>query len=306
MVQNWQRLKWIFDTETHHIQYAAIPLCLKNEDGTYRIFISDRDLQSRSTIKILDFNADWNLKTASETSKLQCGTPGSFDEFGTMGTSILKHNSDLWLYYIGWNLTPTVPFRNSIGLAKWDPRTQMFIKLFKGPILDRSIHDPCFVASCHVLQEENLFRIWYLSCIKWAPNQDGKLEHHYHIKYAESRDGVNWIRDGRIAIDFKYPNEYAVSVPRVIKDRDIYRMWFSYRGGPMSEFYRIGYAESDDGITWDRKDSIVNFDVSTDPRESQMLCYPYIWREENKFYMLYNGNGYGKTGIGLACWDSQE
>jgi hypothetical protein len=34
-----------------------------------------------------------------------------------------------------------------------------------------------------------------------------------------------------------------------------------------------------------------------------MIEYPFVLRHKNEIYMLYNGNGYGKTGFGLAIWD---
>ena len=124
--------------------------------------------------------------------------------------------------------------------------------------------------------------------------------HKYHIKYAESNDGINWKREGKIAIGFRYKEEYAISVPRVHKEDGIYKMWYSYRGSPRALTYRIGYAESGDGIDWIRKDEEVSLDVSESGWDSEMICYPYLFNHNSKRYMLYNGNGYGKTGFGLA------
>jgi len=31
-----------------------------------------------------------------------------------------------------------------------------------------------------------------------------------------------------------------------------------------------------------------------------MIEYPYVFEHKGERYMLYNGNGYGKTGIGIA------
>ena len=36
-----------------------------------------------------------------------------------------------------------------------------------------------------------------------------------------------------------------------------------------------------------------------------MVCYPYVFEYNDKLYMLYNGNGYGKTGIGLAVLEEE-
>jgi len=33
-----------------------------------------------------------------------------------------------------------------------------------------------------------------------------------------------------------------------------------------------------------------------------MIEYPYVFYHKEKRYMLYNGNGFGKTGFGLAVF----
>ena len=32
----------------------------------------------------------------------------------------------------------------------------------------------------------------------------------------------------------------------------------------------------------------------------EMLCYPFVFDHAGRRYLLYNGNDYGRTGIGLA------
>ena len=73
-------------------------------------------------------------------------------------------------------------------------------------------------------------------------------------------------------------------------------MWYSYRG----ERYRIGYAESSGGRKWKRKDSLVGIGVSASGWDSQSVEYPAVFEHNDRLFMCYNGNGYGKTGFGLA------
>jgi predicted GH43/DUF377 family glycosyl hydrolase len=215
-----------------------------------------------------------------------------------MPTSIIKVDDKIYMYYIGWNLGVTVPFRNSIGLAISSDNGETFNKKYKGPILDRTKDEPHFVASNHVIFHEGVFKMWYLSCIKWEKIEN-EIRHYYHIKYAISQDGINWERNNRVAIDFIYENEYAISVPRVILEDGMFKMWYSYRGGPESSKYRIGYAESLDGENWKRKDDSLSFVLSGENWDKDMICYPFLFMHDKSKYMLYNGNDYGKTGIGL-------
>ncbi len=129
-------------------------------------------------------------------------------------------------------------------------------------------------------------------------------ENFYNLEYAESQDGINWIRDKNVAIDFKDEYEYALGVPRVIKDNNLYKMWFCSRATKDIDTYRIRYAESIDGINWTRKDEEVGIDVSQTGWDSEMICYPFVFDHKGKRYMLYNGNDYGKTGFGLAVLEN--
>ncbi len=76
-------------------------------------------------------------------------------------------------------------------------------------------------------------------------------------------------------------------------------MWFSYRSGS-GEKYRIGYATSLDGRIWRLALEEVGIDVSSEGWDSEMIEYPFVFDHCGRRYMLYNGNGYGKTGFGLA------
>jgi hypothetical protein len=138
--------------------------------------------------------------------------------------------------------------------------------------------------------------MWYVSAVKWTL-ENGMPKHYYHIRYAESSDGVHWRRDGTVCIDFASADEHAFARPCVLKDGDgCYRMWYSYRG----ERYRIGYAESADGIVWQRRDDCAGIEPSAAGWDAEMIEYPAVFDAAGRRYMLYNGNGYGRTGIGLA------
>ena len=76
-------------------------------------------------------------------------------------------------------------------------------------------------------------------------------------------------------------------------------MWYCYA----IDDYRIGYAESQDGITWERKDNEVGIDVSESGWDSEMIEYPFVFEHKRGKYMFYNGNDYGNEGIGYAIME---
>ena len=132
---------------------------------------------------------------------------------------------------------------------------------------------------------------------------DNKPIAYYHIKYAESEDGIHWVRKGIVCINFKYEGETRIARPCVIKEDGIYKMWYCYGFG--SYGYKIGYAESEDGIKWERKDEEAGIDVSESGWDSEMICYPFVFKHKGRKYMLYNGNEYGKTGFGYAILEEE-
>ena len=91
--------------------------------------------------------------------------------------------------------------------------------------------------------------MWYGSGFKWEESAEGSVSY-YHIKYAESVDGLRWKRNGLVKLDLK-PGEKNVAHPLVLKERGAYKMWFSYNAGLGC---RIGCAESRDGYAWTRID----------------------------------------------------
>ncbi len=298
---NWQKYGLIFAPQGQMqwlVSHAAVPTALCIGGDRYRIYFSGRDHFNRSQTGYfdIDLTIPTEILIQSPEPCLQYGQPGTFDDSGAMSAWIIKSADQMYLYYIGWNTGTTVPFRNSIGLALSRDGGQTFQKHSRGPILDRTTDDPFFVASPCVLIENSLWRMWYLSCIGWEPQLDGTLRHSYLIKYAESNDGIHWDRTGLTCIGFKSKDEYAISRPCVLNTNGTYKMWYSHRG----QAYRIGYAESSDGIHWERKDEEVGIDVSENGWDSEMIEYPFVFTHGSSTYMLYNGNSYGKTGIGLA------
>ncbi|VVE84728.1 glycoside hydrolase family protein [Pandoraea sputorum] len=297
--QRWRKLGRVFvpdGTVEWMASHAAVPFAEPLPDGNVRVYFSSRDTANRSHTGFFDFDPErpQQILGLSRSPVLSPGELGEFDDSGAMASWIAHSQGQRFLYYIGWNLGVTVPFRNSIGLAM-SGESGTFNRRFSGPILDRSAHEPHFVASCCVIPGDDVWRMWYLSCTAWHM-REGRPEHRYHIKYAESDDGISWRRDGAVAIDYADDSEYAISRPSVLKDEAGWHMWYSYRG----ERYRIGYACSDDGVRWERHDASVILAPSENEWDAVMIEYPHVFEHKGRRYMLYNGDGYGLTGLGLA------
>ena len=295
----WRKLGHLFapdGTVPSMRTHAAVPFAEPIEGDLFRIYFTGRDGESRSHTGSLvaEISTSPRVVSVGEKPLIEPGDLGCFDDSGAMLSWITTTESARYLYYIGWNTGRTVPFRNSLGLCI-DTGSGTFRKYAPGPILDRTPWEPHFVASACVLRDGPLWRMWYLSCTEWRLRGE-RPEHRYHLKYATSADGIHWDREGRVAIDYRDDDEMAISRPSVIRDGDLWRMWYSHRG----DAYRIGYAESQDGLDWQRLDHLAGIDTSDSGWDSEMIEYPHVFDHGGARYMLYNGNRYGETGFGLA------
>jgi hypothetical protein len=304
----WKKLGRIFGADGHSdwmFSHAMIPIAERLDGDLYRIYFSARDKYNRGHGAYLEIDMKDPLRVLRLHDKpvLEPGELGCFDDSGALPNSIVNVRDRKLLYYTGINLGVTVKIRNAIGLAQWNEKQHRFERCFNGPIIDRTKEYPHFTATPEVMHDGERFRVWFTSCVRWEATPEGP-KHYYHLEYAESDDGTNWKRDGTIAVDFRDADEYALGVPRVIRDGALWKMWFCSRAAKDAATYRIRHAESHDGRRWVRKDEEAGIDVSASGWDSQMICYPFVFDHGGRRWMLYNGNEYGRTGFDIAVWEA--
>ncbi len=295
----WRRLgRLALDTSAAPwaLTHAALPIVEALGDGTWSVYLSARDAEGRARIgrAPLTLNPSPRFGSLEPEPVLDLGALGAFDDSGVTGSSLVKANGRRYLYFTGWSRGVTVPFYLSAGVAVSEGSEQ-FRRVSAGPLLDRSAIDPFLTASPHVLLDDGVWRMWYVSGTNWSATPAGP-RHAYHVRYAESSDGLTWRRDGHVCLDYASADEYAFARPCVVRDDDAYRMWYAVRGTS----YRIGYAESGDGRAWQRLDEEGGLVPEGDGWEADMVEYPWVFDAHGSRYMLYNGNDYGKTGVGVA------
>jgi len=307
----WKKLGKIFCADNNSdlmITGGRTPVAQNVEGDLFKIYYAAYDIKMRGKIYALyiNINEPNTIQKLVLDPIIDKGDIGFFDDNGIIPSSIVIYNNSIFLYTCGFSVKNKIIFDSATGLAISKDNGKTFMKIH-GPVMDRTIYDPCFATSPFVLHDDGIFKAWYVSCDRWEKKEDGGYKHFYNIKYKESKDGIHWNINSRVAIDYQNEYEYAISRPSVMKDGpDDYKMWYSFRAQPEIEKYRIGYAESTDGINWTRKDELMkHFDVSEKGWDSEMVCYPYVFDHKGRRYMLYNGNHYGKTGFGLAILEDE-
>jgi hypothetical protein len=277
--------------------HAALPVVQALDGDGLKLYFSSRDAYGRSHIaaaEVVSGAALDELRYEREPV-LAPGPLGTFDDAGVTSACIVDCDGRLYQYYSGWSLGVSVPFYFYVGCAISEDGGETFRKASQAPVLERDEVDPFLTASPWVLIENGVWRMWYVSGTGWELDE-GSPKHRYHIKYAESSDGLRWRRTGHVCIDYRDPAEFAIARPCVLHEDGRYRMWFCARG----ESYRLGYAESADGLAWERHDERAGLEPSGEAWDSEMIAYPCVFDRLGERYLLYNGNGYGETGIGCA------
>jgi hypothetical protein len=294
----WVKRGLVFAATGQHdwmVSHAANPVAEPLDGDRFRVYFGCRDRQNRSHVGWVEIEIGDTVRVlgVAQEPVVAPGPLGSFDDSGASMGCLVACGSKRYLYYLGWNLGVTVPWRNSIGLAVSAGPGESFVKQSRAPVVDRSDADPFSVSYPWVLCEQDRWRMWYGSNLSWGTQQED-MDH--VLKYAESSDGIHWERDGHVALGLEEPGEYALCRPCVLRERGLYRMWYCLRG----EAYRIGYAESPDGRHWERRPDEVGIEPSPSGWDSEMIAYPFVFVNRGRHHLLYNGNRYGRDGFGLA------
>jgi hypothetical protein len=296
----WRKLGRVFAPSGDVVwaaSYAHLPTPVAINVGSIRVYFAGLDGNRFGRVGYVDVleSEPTHVIGHSIEPALDIGEAGTFDDCGVNPASILHIGSRFRMYYIGWQRVERVPYQLFSGAAESDCGSR-FQRLSRSPILDRSDAEPYLRSAPFVLRDGHRFRAWYVSAIGWN-DVNGRTYPRYIVRTVDSTDGLTWPGTGPVCIDLE-GDEFGIGRPWVVRDADRFRMWYSIRS--QTRPYRIGYAESADGIQWTRRDNAVGISASESGWDSQMICYAAVLDVGKHRYMFYNGNGHGASGFGCA------
>ncbi|CAB1077545.1 FIG00904791: hypothetical protein [Olavius algarvensis Delta 1 endosymbiont] len=319
----WRKHGKIFDPTQHCLpngcyEFAQSPQALVFDEFV-RIYFSTRQkdpLNGKylSHIAYIDMNMELNrIEHVSKNTVIDLGNLGCYDEHGIFPLNVLKRESTIFGYIGGWNRRVSVSVDTAIGLAISKDNGKYFKRIGNGPVLSSSPREPFLVGDPFVMNICGKFYMWYIFGVEWKRfTEDQEPDRIYKIGYALSDDGINWLKpeEGRPIISDRLGKDESQAMPTVINFGGRYHMFFCYRESfdfrkSPSRGYRIGYAYSYNLLEWIRDDRQVGIDVSEQGWDSDMMCYPRVFENNGKIYMLYNGNHFGRFGFGLAVLESE-
>lgn len=302
MKGNWQKLGLLYcpSSSGRHpklLTHAANPLPIRLGGDVYRIFFSGRDASNRSSVGAVDIDiARREVVCEHWLPFFEHGPEGSFYADGVSIGNCYIADGVQYMLFMGWQNPEAGHWRGDIG--RLIVRPDFTLELDSStPFMASDAVDPISLSYPWVLERpQGGYHMWYGSTATWDAG-NGEMLH--VIKSATSTDGHSWNREG-LAVPYSVGKAQAFSRPTVDRqDNGKHEMWFSYRSGN-GEKYRIGHADSLDGVNWELSLENSGIDVSAEGWDSEMIEYPFVLDHDGRRYMLYNGNGYGKTGFGLA------
>ncbi len=303
---NWKRLGRIVEANPNlewSQQYAAIPTVRILNEDVLRVYYYSMDEDFNGRISYVDVSAHHpsEIIFRSEDVLLDIGTEGSFDDGGVCPLQFLQHENENWLYYLGVQRTTDVPYRYFAGVAK-EQADGSFQRFQANPVLLPTKSEPDIRSAVSIFHDGEKMRMWYVGAFAWI-DVNGKEVPTYRVHHAVSTDGLNWEVDQHDCIQFQNEDEFGFGRPWVLKKENGFEMFYSVRTKSLG--YRLGYATSEDGYSWVRQDSELNFSVGSEPWENESVCYPCVVDVNGKRFLFYNGNQNGKTGFGVAVLEDK-
>lgn len=312
----WRKLGLVFDlagfpTSSAGLEFAQSPQALTLPEGV-RVYFSTRRRDSTgkflSDIAFADFSPDLSrIRTLSMSPVIPLGPLGCFDEHGIFPMNVVRHGDLIYAYTCGWSRRVSVPIETAIGLAISRDGGMTFRRHGDGPILSSSLYEPFLVGDPFVAFFGSVWHMWYICGTQWFGDDpgEGSPARVYKIAHATSQDGQLWDRDGTRCILDKLGALECQALPTVIEISGHYHMYFCYRFATdfrtnSARGYRLGYAHSRDLLQWTRDDDSGGVMPSAGSWDSDMLCYPHIFKSGSEVYLMYNGNEFGRYGFGAA------
>ena len=304
----WTKLGLVYgpvNSSSWQYSHAYIPTPVIYDDFI-RVFISSWDKLQVGRLGYIDvsLNNPTEIRYISHSPSLNIGDEKSFDHLGITPMSYIKSEEVLYMLYTGWGEHSDYPYTLFTGLAVSDNRGKSFSRIFNTPILGTIKGESTIRTAAWIHYDPTLLEywIWYVGGEDWF-YADNKYTPTYDLRLIRSDNLFTW-EDKQSTLVMSADitrNEYAIGRPCVLRENGIYKLFYSSRR--YKHGYCLGYAESENGYDWIRKDEELNFPRSDVGWDSKMQCFSYVLPTKYGTYMFYNGNEHGKAGFGVAILD---
>jgi hypothetical protein len=303
---DWQKIGLIpfskdyFPWASSHLMVPT-PLALNSH--TIRLYVSCLDSHGLSRPGFLDIDVGdpFTIINASEQPLLGLGKPGTFDDNGVLVCSVVRHpDGRFFMYYVGFELGTKIRYRLLTGLAISDDGGISFKRFSDTPILERSDQELYFRCGPWCIFDNDRFKMWYVAGSDWQ-TINGKEMPVYEVKYIESSDGINWPNEGKTLVRITDHDEHGFGRPVLYCPPDHKFKYLHYSVRSISRMaYHLGVARSTNSQDWERIDDSLSLTISEHSFDSDAIMYSAPIHLNGTDLLFYNGNEFGREGIGVA------
>jgi len=240
------------------------------------------------------------------------GGKGAFDENWCVLPCVHRFGNRWHLYYTGNGKTGQglQSFRG-IGLAISDDlltwKKYSFEPVLQGDGFDRWPDNHGIAGGGSLIEIPRpdgriLYRMYYTLAVG-HPDKNLLVDQAKYSVVADSWDGIDWF-DRRVVLEPRREANYENAATIGLTVWQEGATWRAIYAGIGTRFgaYSICEAASPDGLHWERGTPGENLALPPQGNgwDSKMTTYPHLVEERNQLRLFYCGNGYGKTGIGMA------
>ncbi|MEP7158351.1 MAG: glucosyl hydrolase [Chloroflexota bacterium] len=295
-LQRWEKLGAVRLTTGQPLVQATVPTIQEFDGWRARLLYGALDPGMVARVQMVEIDLrEPTVALTPPRQLLQIGEPGQFDDNGVVPIQVLTHGGRTLLLYAGFQKQIEVPYTILAGMAGSDDGGVTYGRQL-APLLERSLEEPHVRTAPRILRVGDGWRLWYIAATGWISHGDKQLPT-YDLRSATSGDIGRWPASGQVVMQ-PVGDEIGFGRPYPVHEDGGYRMWYSVR---RRTGYRLGYAESADGVDWRRLDEQLDLGRPVPGFDDEMTCYAAVTRRaDGARVMFYNGNGYGRAGIGAA------
>ena len=284
--------------KSHMMAPAALPIVSDNE---IEVFIGGWNERSISSIYSVKINTE-TLQYVYGTAQLRLapGKPGNFDENGVFPASIIMDGPKWMLSYTGFQLGHQIPHYNFGGLASPNRQNQLLDRLSMAPFLDRADEGLSVRAGLTAVDLGSERKPNWISVYAAGSSFEkinGKLRPNYNI-FRQNCSPYDLTHSGELILSC-LESEHGVGRPYLQIYGELVLLFYTRRMRNFS--YLPGLCVSSDrGSTFKRMDNLL---LNLSPRlceiDDEMQYFPSPLIHDDKLYVFYNGNEFGKKGMGI-------
>jgi hypothetical protein len=277
-----------------HLSHCANPLIVPFMGERLRLFFNSRDRLQRSDIYSVEIDKE-SLRPIMATFRLEVKA-GAGNHFGLHGISLgshFKYGSQSLLATMGWCIEYGKHWHGVIGRVYLNNLAHV-CHVDSTPWIDLNTDDPISMSYPAVFSDSHELLIWYGSTVTWDAGNSEML----HILKESTTVGLSSKILSARHLPYVLGSAQAFARPSIIKIMDRLLMAYSFRGA--QQRYSIGFVWLDDLNTATHLNGLSGFFPAEESWENEMVEYPFLFVHKEEVYMLYNGNSFGQSGIGIT------